>query len=131
MKPAFLKKLLAKGRALPGHKKGQMNGDEKAYAQTLESRLLLGEILWYEFEPWSLVIARPPEAQATRWTPDFAVLLSDATIELVDVKGTRPRDEQAERVKIKAAAEKYWFFQFIVARRQAKNAGGGFKVEAI
>ncbi len=120
----------ARGRQLPGHKKGKMNSTEAAYEQVLRARKQTGQILNYEFEPLSLVISRPPESQAVRWTPDFMVLNADMTIDMVDVKGTRP-DEQAQRAKIKTAAEKYWYFRFVVARKQRKKDGGGWKHEEI
>jgi hypothetical protein len=54
----------------------------------------------------------------------------DGLLEFVDVKG-RQRDEQAERVKIRLASEKFYMFRFIVARVRLSKDGGGFEVEEI
>ena len=128
MKPPFRKR--ARGRRLPGHKKGKMNRTEQAYSQLLEARKRDGEILLFEFEPVSLVVSRPPASIAVRWTPDFLVLNADMTIDLIDVKGTQD-DQQAQRAKIKGAAERYWYFRFVVARKLPAKKGGGWQHEEI
>lgn len=117
----------AKGRNLPGHRKGEMNSTEKKYArEILEPLKEAGEILHYEFEAVTLRLAK-----LTGWTPDFMVLYADGTIEFVDVKGSNPAVEQAQRVKVKIAAEKFWMFRFVVAQMRTKKDGGGFRREEL
>lgn len=115
----------AKGRNLPGHRRGEMNTTEAKYErEVLIPAKEAGLILAYEFESQRLQLAK-----LTYWTPDFVVLLADLTIEFIDVKGTRIQDEQAQRVKVKIAAEKYWYYRFKVAKQQTRKQGGGFKDE--
>jgi hypothetical protein len=116
----------ARGRKLHGHKRGEMNGTERKYAETvLEPRKLAGEIVDYQFESVTLKLGKD-----TRWTADFFVMYPDGLLEFVDVKGGQ-RDEQAERVKIRLASEKFYMFRFIVARAKLVRDGGGFNVEEI
>jgi len=121
----------ARGRVLPGHQRGKMNEAEAAYGDLLAAQKLAGEIADYWFEAVTLTIADPPTAKVTRWTPDFMVLDRFGYVCFVDVKGTRPRDEQAEQVKIKAAAERYPHFRFVIARQRRKCDGGGFVIEKV
>lgn len=116
----------AKGRKLHGHVRGQMNSTERKYAETvLEPRKAAGEIVDYQFESVTLKLGKD-----TRWTADFFVMYPDGLLEFVDVKG-RQRDEQAERVKIRLASEKFYMFRFIVARQKLVKDGGGFGVEEV
>lgn len=91
-------------RALGRMKQGAMNKTEAAYARLLETRKSAGEIAWYKFEGLKFRLA-----DNTFYTPDFAVMLSDGSMELHEVKGYWQDDA---RVKIKIAADLYPF-QFV------------------
>jgi len=106
--------------ALGRLKRGQMNATEAAYASVLASRQAAGEVAWYRFEGVKLRLA-----DATFYTPDFAVMLSDGLLEMHEVKGHWQDDARA---KIKIAADQYPF-RFIAVRKATKKAGGGFTVE--
>lgn len=108
--------MLALGRL----KQGQMNKTELAYEQTLKSRLIAGNILWYKFEGIKLRLA-----DNTFYTPDFAVMLANGQIELHEVKGFWVDDA---RVKIKVAADMYPF-RFFAIKAKAKKDGGGWSFE--
>lgn len=89
-----------------------MNRTETAYSQVLEGKRLAGEILEWKFEPIRFRLAN-----ATAYTPDFAVLLNDQTLEFIDVKGRCGAGpggwEEDAKVKIKVAAEAYPWFRFV------------------
>lgn len=78
-----------------------MNRTEAAYAQRLELRRHDGEIAWFKFEAVKLRLA-----DKTFYTPDFAVMLTDGTLEMHEVKGFWEDDA---RVKVKVAASLYPF----------------------
>ena len=100
-----------------GHlKAGAMNKTEAAYSERLQLRQIAGEILWYKFEGIKLRLA-----DATFYSPDFAVMLSSGEMEIHEVKGFWQDDA---RVKIKVAAELYPF-RFIAVTKSA----GGWKTE--
>jgi len=94
-----------------------MNGTETEYEAILDGRRHHGEIAWYKFEGVKLRLA-----DNTFYTPDFAVMLSDGSMQLHEVKGFWQDDAKA---KIKVAASLYPF-EFIAVRKQSKKAGGGF-----
>jgi len=100
--------VLAKGRL----KAGVMNGLEKEYDSFLARRMMAGEVLWYRFESVTLVLA-----DRVRYTPDFAVMLSDGMIEMHEVKGYW-RDDA--KVKIKMAADKFPF-RFVSIQKKRGN----------
>lgn len=100
--------------------KGEMNKTESKYAEALEGRRILGEVLWYAFEGVKLKLA-----PLCFYTPDFVVMLHDGTLECHEVKG---HWEDDARVKIKCAAEKFPF-RFVAMRPRSKKDGGGFAVE--
>lgn len=108
--------VLALGRL----KTGQMNKTEEAYARHLEDRKARGEVAWYKFEGVKLRLA-----DNTFYTSDFAVMLSDGTMEMHEVKGHWQDDARA---KIKIAADLYPF-RFIAVKAKAKKHGGGWDVE--
>jgi hypothetical protein len=90
---------------------GEMNRNETAYAQHLEVRRHAGEVIWFGFEPINLRLA-----QKTYYRPDFLVMLSDDTLEVHEVKGSKrtsdgviPWMEEDARIKLKIAAEKFPF----------------------
>lgn len=87
--------------ALGRLKAGQMNRTEAAYALLLKVRQDAGEVAWFKFEGLKLRLA-----DATFYTPDFAVMLADGTLELHEVKGFWEDDA---RVKVKVASSLYPF----------------------
>lgn len=100
--------------------RGSMNGTELAYGAHLELRRRAGEVLWYRFEGLKVRLA-----EGAWYTPDFAVMLADGTLECHEVKG---HWEEAARVRIKVAAEHYPI-RFLSVRRVPKRDGGGWAVE--
>jgi hypothetical protein len=98
--------------ALGRLKAGAMNQTEAAYARILDARRAAGEVVWYRFEGFKLRLA-----DATFYTPDFAVMLADGTLECHEVKGHWQDDA---RVKIKVAAEMYPF-RFLAIRKVKKT----------
>jgi hypothetical protein len=105
--------------ALGRLKVGQMNRTEAAYAEHLE-RIKGTVIAWYRFEGVKLRLA-----DNTFYTPDFAVMLMDGTMECHEIKGFW-RDDA--KVKIKVAAEMYPF-RFLALKPNPKKDGGGWSVE--
>lgn len=91
---------------------GMMNKTEQEYAGFLQQRLLGGIVKYWEYEPVKLKLA-----PKTFYTPDFLVITADE-IGFHEVKGYWEDDA---RVKIKCAAEKYWFFAFVAIKRSGKN----------
>lgn len=96
-------KMRALGR-MPG---GTRNKTEAAYERLLQARLGAGEIRWYAFEPWNLRLG-----DRCFYSPDFAVMLADGSIEVHEVKGFWQDDALA---KFKAAAAQHPF-KFIAVR---------------
>lgn len=80
---------------------GTMNKTEAAYAQELELRRRVGEVLWYKFEGLKLRLA-----DNTFLTPDFFVMGKDNVLEVVEIKGFWTDDARA---KTKIAASMYPF----------------------
>lgn len=103
------------------HKPGEMNHTESTYAELLRGRELAGEVSRWDFEAVTFKLASD-----TRYTPDFAVLSPDGSMEFVDAKGGGPIDPKS-LVKIKCAAEKFPQFTFVIEQRLAKKHGGGWK----
>lgn len=91
------------------HKAGEMNRLESDYAAYLQSLKFSGLICDYAFESIKLRLA-----DRTFYTPDFAVITSDLTLEFHEVKGFWEEDA---RVKIKVAAEQHPF-RFIAIQRK-------------
>lgn len=110
-----------RARARPQQTPGQMNKTEERYAGHLALLKLAGEIIDWRFEPFKLRLAG-----RTFYTPDFVVILPDGTIQIIEVKG---HWEEDARVKIKVAAEMYWWFEFMAVTVIAKKQGGGWKEE--
>lgn len=88
-------------RGLPKPRRGRMNGLEAAYAEHLAALEMHSHILWWRFEGFSLRLA-----DGAHYTPDFAVMLPDGTIELHETKG---QWREAARIRIKVAAETFPF----------------------
>jgi hypothetical protein len=114
LKAANKQSLFALGRL----KQGVMNATERGYGAVLEARRAAGEVLWYKFEGLRFQLA-----PATAYTPDFAVMVADNTIELHEVKGYWQDDAKA---KIKIASSMYPF-RFVAVQKVAKKQGGGWK----
>lgn len=111
-----------KNQALGRLKPGKQNKTEAEYAQVLELRRQAGQIEWYKFEGITFKIA-----DDTRYTPDFAVMNADGTMEMHEVKGFFTDDA---KVKVKVAADMFPF-QFILIRKLAKKYGGGWEHESV
>jgi hypothetical protein len=107
--------------ALGRLKTGERNKTEAAYEQTLELLKQAGQVLWYRFEGLKLRLA-----DNTFYTPDFAVMRDDGTMECHEVKGFWQDDA---KVKIKVAADAYPFKFFAIKALPKKN-GGGWEYEA-
>lgn len=103
-------------RALGRLPAGTMNKTEQAYAALLKQRQHAGEVAWFRFEGVNLRLA-----DKTFYRPDFAVMLSDGSLEMHEVKGHWTDDA---RVKIKVAAGQYPF-QFIAVQALPRKAGWG------
>ena len=103
------------------HKPGEMNKTEQAYADLLEARRLSGEVINWKFEAMTFKLA-----DSCRLTPDFAVWLSDGTMEFVDAKGGGPVADDA-LVKLKCVAEQFPQFTFVMEKARAKRDGGGWE----
>ena len=106
--------------ALGRLKTGERNATEEAYERMLRELVTIGELAWYKFEGVKLRLA-----DATFYTPDFAVMRSTGQMEMHEVKGYWLDDARA---KIKIAAELYPF-KFIAAKPRAKKRGGGWEIE--
>jgi len=106
-------------QALGRLKVGAMNKTEAAYAATLDQRRMAGEVAWFKFEGIKLRLA-----DNTFLTVDFAVMLSDGTMEMHEVKGFMFDDAN---VKLKVAASMYPFV-FKVIR---KGKGGTWSVTGL
>jgi hypothetical protein len=114
-------KRFAKGRK---HKPpGTMNCLEKSYSKYLDARMERGEIIDWKFNSLKLRLA-----DRTYLTVDFWVMLEDGTLEAHETKGFMEADAA---VKLKVAAEQYWWFRFYLVKAIAKKRGGGFDIRRI
>jgi hypothetical protein len=102
---------LSRMRALGRLKQGTMNKLEEAYAGELELRKRIGQVSWYAFEAVKLRLA-----DATFYSPDFAVMLSNGELEMHEVKGFWQDDARA---KIKIAASLFPL-RFVAIKRVRK-----------
>lgn len=110
------RRLYALGRL----KTGQRNKTEAAYEQHLELLRRAGDVAWFKFEGVKLRLA-----DNTFYSPDFAVMRADGSMEMHEVKGVWLDDARA---KIKIAADIYPF-KFIAIKKRAVRDGGGWEVE--
>lgn len=108
-------------RALGRLKTGQMNNTEAEYGRHLEILKAAGDVLWYKFEGMKFRLA-----DNTFYTPDFAVMLKDGSLQAHEVKGFWEDDA---KVKIKVASDMYPI-EFIAVKKRAKKNGGGFDMES-
>ncbi|WP_247318903.1 DUF1064 domain-containing protein [Bradyrhizobium sp. 141] len=106
--------------ALGRLKTGEMNKTEAKYDSHLWDLRRTGDVLWHKFEGVKLRLA-----DNTFYTPDFAVMLADGTMEMHETKGFWEDDA---RVKIKVAASLYPF-RFLGLKPRAQKNGGGREVE--
>jgi len=95
---------------------GELNKTEEAYRAHLEQLRMAGEIVWYQFEPFKLLLA-----PKTTYTPDFLVQLASGHLEVHEVKGYWMDDA---RVKIKVAASMFPVFKFIAIKKAEKPKRG-------
>jgi len=91
---------------------------EQRFALHLAGLEKRGEILWWQYEPIRLRIGK-----GALFTPDFGALRSDSSFVFFETKGSFTRE--ASRVRLKAARDRYPFFEFRVARL-AKGGGWEF-----
>jgi hypothetical protein len=96
----------------PRHTPGKMNKTEVRYAEYLERRKMAGEIIESRFEPFNLRLA-----PNTYYRPDFLVV-TEKQIEVHKVKGFMEDDAA---VKIKVAANIFWFFGFKLVKENGRN----------
>ena len=102
----------------------RMNSYEKAFCKDVLLHLERKEhILGWAFEEHTLRLA-----DRTTYTPDFMVLHRDHSIWFYEIKGWW-RDDA--RVKLKATAEKFWWFRFLGVTKRPKKDGGGWAYEYI
>lgn len=102
-------------QALGRLEKGELNKTEEAYRAHLEVRRMAGEIVWYQFEPFRLVLA-----EKTTYSPDFLVQLASGHLEVHEVKGHWMEDA---RIKIKVAARMFPVFKFIAVMKEGGTKG--------
>lgn len=113
-----------RGRARRGAKPpGEMNRLESVYAAHLTERIATGEVAHWMFDAVSLRLA-----DRTFYKPDFLVLLANGELEVHETKGFMEDDAA---VKLKVAADRFWWFRFVLVKAKAKKDGGGFTFQEI
>ena len=80
---------------------GKMNKTETKFAEVLEHRRRLGELVSWQFEPLTFKLAK-----GSTYTPDFLIEFATGGLEAVDVKGGGGWEDNA-RTKIKNAARRF------------------------
>jgi len=100
-----------------------MNKTEAEYAAMLQTRTTQGEILWWRYEAVTLKLA-----DNTRYTPDFLVMRADGSLEIHETKGGFVREDGWVKLKIAAAL---FPFRFFLCQKQAKKAGGGWRIKMV
>jgi hypothetical protein len=90
------------------HAAGVMNKTERRFAQRLELMRRGGQIRWYKFEPFRLILA-----PRTTYKPDFLVVELDGSHTLYEVKG---HWEDDARVKIKWAAQDFPCYRVVAVQ---------------
>lgn len=101
-----------------------MNGLERKYAEHLDTRKAAGEIADWKFDAIKL---RLP-ADKCYLTVDFVVMLPDGTLEFHETKGFMEGDAW---LKLKIAAEEYFWFRFVLVKVRPKKDGGGFAFRGV
>jgi len=97
---------------------GTMNKLEASYAEHLEHRQWMREVVWFKYEGLTFKLA-----EGCRYTPDFCVMLASGAMECHECKGFFADDA---KVKIKTAAELFPF-RFVLVKKLAKKNGGGWE----
>ncbi len=92
---------------------GGMNKTEFAYGQLLDLRTREGEVRWWGFEAIKLRLG-----PKLFYSPDFALVMADNTIECHEVKGFWRDDARA---KIKMAAQTFPFLKFVAVTYEKKT----------
>ena len=113
--------LYALGRLKPG----EMNKTEQAFSTHLEFLRLKGDVLWWKFGAVKLRIA-----PNTHITVDFAVLMSDGHLTMIEVKGHRALYQEDAKAKMKVAADAFPF-KFFVAYPQGKLGASAWDIEEV
>lgn len=93
---------------VPGKEHGKMNKLEASYAQHLEARKHLKEIVRWKFDPFGLKLA-----DKTYYHPDFMVVF-ETHIEIHETKGFMRDDAN---VKLKVAASQFPEFKFVLVKK--------------
>jgi len=93
---------------------------EAMYAAECQSLLGTGEILQWEYEPFSLKLTEPRTVNGNtqpgaRYTPDFVLWLSNLQIMCVEIKGFQ-RNASINRYKM--AVQKYPLFLWRMVKRE-------------
>ena len=104
---------------------GRMNKTEARYSAVLEAQKSSGHVLWYRFEGLKLRLANN-----TFLTVDFAVLMENRELHMVDVKGSAAVFQDDAKAKMKIAAEMYPFRFFVAMPRRVRD-GGGFDLTEV
>jgi hypothetical protein len=86
---------------------------EPQYAEHLELLKRAGKVLWYKYEGLRLRLA-----DGALFSPDFAVVADDGTLELHEVKGMW---REAARVRWKLAKESFPFVFKLVTKEKGKR----------
>jgi hypothetical protein len=99
----------------------KMNKTEAEYAGLLNARMRDGSVVWWKYEGITLKLA-----DDTRYTPDFAVLLADGTMEIHETKGAYVREDGWVKFKLAAAL---YPFRFRFCQKAAKKDGGKWSIK--
>jgi len=116
IKKQIERKLQARGD--PSRKARGMNKLEQGYAARLDLRVRAGDVACWEFEGIRLRLG-----EGAYYKPDFLVIRPSGAVELHETKGFW---REAARVRIRAAAERYWYFRFVAVKNDRAN---GWTVE--
>lgn len=100
----------ARARAFPSRYRSKY---EVQFAEQLELRQRAGEITWWDYEPLTFRLG-----ERCSYTPDFVAIGRDGHITVFEVKGWARDDAMA---KLKTAASRYWWLQFVLVTRDGKR----------
>ena len=99
------------------HKRGEMNGTERAYSLHLDTLKQVGEITWWAFEAVVFTLAH-----RVTYRPDFLVHLPGGRTEVHEVKGWLEDDAA---VKLRVFSDRYPWPIYVIK----KTAAGWTKKE--
>lgn len=99
---------------------------EALYAAELDAQLRAGEIIGWEYEPWSMKLTEArvvgdKTRPGVRYTPDFVIVTPINRLRIVEVKGFQ---REAAIARFKMASDKWPWFEWIMVRRK----GAGWEV---